>query len=209
LLFTRLGVSKAEITGSRRQRLLKANDMIRATFLACLTALALVLAETQAVGTAPLKRLLILDFEIVDTSNEPVDRRAEHERRLTVIRDAIGEEFTARRICDIVDRAPIRKELDAILEHQFLRSCNGCELPLAQRAGADFVMLGKLNKISTLVGSMDILIKDAKTGAPVYAQIFGFRGDTDQAWLRAAKFFAEGFARKHGDVFGAAGNVEP
>jgi hypothetical protein len=149
---------------------------------------------TRAVDATPLRRLLVLDFEIVDTSNEPTEHRTEHARRLQLVRDAVGRELALRKVYEIADREAIRVELDAILEHQFLRTCNGCELALARQAGADLVMLGKFNKISTLIGSMDVLIKDARTGAVVYAQTFGFRGDTDQAWLRAAKFFADGFA---------------
>ncbi len=92
----------------------------------------------------------------------------------------------------------MRVELDAILARQFLRSCNGCEIDLARRAGADLVMLGNFNKVSTLVGSMEIKIKDANTGGIVYARTFDFRGDTDAAWLRAGKFFLDELRRSEG-----------
>jgi hypothetical protein len=160
----------------------------------CLIAFVSMFLGARAVDAAPLRRLLVLDFEIVDTSNEPTDHRSEHAKRLHLVRDAIASELAARGLYEIADRKVIGGELDAILEHQFLRTCNGCELALARQARADLVMLGKFNKISTLIGSMDILIKDVTTGAVVYVQTFGFRGDSDQAWLRAAKFFVDGFA---------------
>jgi hypothetical protein len=159
-----------------------------------LCALACVLAflTPQIAGAAPLQRLLVLDFEISDTSGEPTDHRADHARRLRLIRDSVAYELAAREIFAIADREAVRVELDAILARQFLRSCNGCELDLARRAGADLVMLGNFNKVSTLIGSMEIAIKDANTGGIVYARTFDFRGDTDEAWLRAAQFFVDG-----------------
>jgi hypothetical protein len=173
--------------------------MISDIFRLCSFICALLFLIEPAVAAAPLQRLLVLDFEIVDASNEPTDHRAEHARRLTLIRDAISAALAARNAYVIVDHDAIRGEINAILEHQYLRACNGCELPLARRVGADLVMIGKFNKISTLIGSMNILIKDANTGEVVYARTFGFRGDTDQAWLRAAKFFADGLNKTEND----------
>ncbi|HXY57417.1 MAG TPA: DUF3280 domain-containing protein [Methylocystis sp.] len=147
----------------------------------------LVLASAPAVA-AP--RLLVLDFELVDTSNEPIDRRDEHARRLAAVHDYLAKAIAARGVYEVVDSGVVRAKIDAVLAHQYLRSCNGCQIELAREAGADFVMLGRFNKISTLIGSMDILIQDVKTQAPIYHQTFGFRGDTDEAWLRAAKFYA-------------------
>lgn len=159
------------------------------------------LALPAAASAAP-RGLLLLDFEIVDTSNEPVDHHAEHARRLRLARDAISDALAAGRAFRIVDPAPIRGALDRILEHQYLRACNGCELDLARSAGADLVLLGRFNKISTLIGSMSIAVEDARSGALLYAQSFGFRGDTDEAWLRAAKFFAEKLSAASEDAQG-------
>jgi len=175
---------------------------MKKSMLALCAMLLVAFGLTQPVVAAGLPRLLVLDFEILDSSNEPVDRRAEHERRLVAIRDYITDAVATRRLYEVVDRAAVRAELDAILEHQYLRSCNGCEIMLARHAGADFVMLGKINKISTLIGSMDIWIKDVATDRVVYFQTFGFRGDTDEAWMRASKFFVESLSKKQGESAG-------
>jgi hypothetical protein len=158
---------------------------------------ALFLAATPPARAAP--RLLVLDFEILDTSNEPVDRSAEHERRLVAVRERIAEALARGGLFEIADRAPIEAQVKEILARTYLRNCNGCEIELAQQAGADFVMLGKFNKISTLVGSMDIEIKNVAKDRPVYIQTFGFRGDTDESWARAAEFFAKSLARKRAE----------
>jgi hypothetical protein len=153
-------------------------------------------ATAGVAAAAERPRLLVLDFELVDTSSEPIDHRAEHARRLVVVHDYIASALAARELFELADSAPVRAKIDSILVHQYLRSCNGCEFALAHDASADLVMLVQFNKISTLIGSMDVLIKDAKTENAVYHQVFGFRGDTDEAWMRAAKYFVESFYEK-------------
>lgn len=156
-------------------------------------------AQTTAQDRAALetgKRLLVLDFEIVDTSNEPVDQRADHARRLAQVRDAIADGLAARKTYQLLDRALIRNELDRILSQTYLRTCNGCVIALAQKAGADLVMTGLVNKVSTLILSMGVSITRASTGQLIYHQGFDFRGDNDRSWARAAKFFTERIARE-------------
>ncbi len=154
-------------------------------------------AHGEAPGAGPKtgKRLLVLDFEIVDTSGEPLDQRADHARRLAAARDAIGAGLAARGTYEVVDRAAIRADLDEILKQTYLRTCNGCETALARKAGADLVMTGLVNKVSTLILSMGVSIARASSGELVYHQGFDFRGDTDESWSRAALFFTGRIAR--------------
>jgi hypothetical protein len=141
------------------------------------------------------RRLLVLDFELIDTSNEPVDQSAEHAKRLARARDDIGAGLAARGVYDVVERATIASDLDAILKQTYIRTCNGCELSLARKAGADFVLTGVVNKVSTLILSMGVSIARVSTGETIYHQGFDFRGDNDQSWARAAKFFVDRIAR--------------
>ncbi len=141
------------------------------------------------------KRLLVLDFEIVDTSNEPTDQRAGHARRLAAARDAIENGLAARQTYEIADRSLIRGDLDEALRRTYIRTCNGCEISLAEKAGADLVLTGVVNKVSTLILSMGVSVTRVSSGRLIYHQGFDFRGDTDQSWSRAAQFFMERIAR--------------
>lgn len=159
-------------------------------------ALLLLLFQAASVSAIePRRRLLVLDFELIDTSQEPVDQTAEHSRRLARTRDDIGAGLAARGVYDIVDRAPIAADIDAILKRTYIRTCNGCELSLATKAGADLVLTGVVNKVSTLILSMGVSIARASTGELIYHQGFDFRGDNDQSWARATKFFVNRIAR--------------
>jgi len=145
-------------------------------------------------GAKTGKRLLILDFEIVDTSNEPVDQRADHARRLAAARDAIAAGLAARGTYQIVDRSVVQGDLDQIEKQAYIRSCN-CVADLGRKAGADLVMSGLVNKVSTLILSMGVSITCTSSGELIYHQGFDFRGDNDQSYARAAKFFTERIAR--------------
>ncbi|MGD9545844.1 MAG: DUF3280 domain-containing protein [Methylocystis sp.] len=148
-----------------------------------------------AVAEEPRARLLVLDFELIDTSNEPVDQTAEHARRLARARDDLAAGLAARRVYDVVDRTAIAADLDAILKQTYIRTCNGCELSLARKAGADLVLTGVVNKVSTLILSMGVSITRVSTGELIYHQGFDFRGDNDQSWARATKFLVDRIAR--------------
>ncbi len=152
-------------------------------------------AFQAALAEEPRRRLLVLDFELIDTSNEPVDQSAEHSKRLARARDDISMGLGARRVYDVVDRALVASDLDAILKQTYIRTCNGCELSLARKVGADFVLTGVVNKVSTLILSMGVSIARVSTGETIYHQGFDFRGDNDQSWARAAKFFVDRIAR--------------
>jgi hypothetical protein len=151
-------------------------------------------AEAQT-GPKTGKRLLVLDFEIVDTSMEPVDQRADHARRLEAARDAIASGLAARGTYDVVDRAVVQNDLDRILKQTYIRTCNGCIVDLGKKAGAELVMTGLVNKVSTLILSMGVSITRVSSGELIFHQGFDFRGDNDTSYARAAKFFAERIAR--------------
>jgi hypothetical protein len=161
-----------------------------------LAAAALLPFAARAEGASKTgRRLLVLDFEIIDTSNEPADQRADHARRLARVRDAIASGLAESQTYEVVDRARVQNDIDRILQQTYLRTCNGCEVSLAEKAGADLVMTGVVNKVSTLILSMGVSITRASSGALIYHQGFDFRGDNDQSWARAAKFFTQRIAR--------------
>ena len=60
----------------------------------------------------------------------------------------------------------------------------------ADAAGADFLMVGGIHKMSTLVQWAKAEVIDLRSGQIVLDKLFTFRGDTDQAWRRAEKFIS-------------------
>jgi hypothetical protein len=63
-------------------------------------------------------------------------------------------------------------------------------LKAARAAGADFLMVGGIHKMSTLVQWAKTELIDLRSGQILLDKLFTFRGDTDQAWRRAEEFIA-------------------
>ena len=70
------------------------------------------------------------------------------------------------------------------------RSSGSELLKAANATGADFLMVGGIHKMSTLVQWAKAEVIDLRTGQIVLNKLFTFRGDTDQAWRRAEEFIA-------------------
>jgi hypothetical protein len=155
--------------------------------VACLAVPLALAAPKQSTGSEP-PSLLVLNLELIDTSGEVTDQRADHERRLAAVREILAGELAARDVYDVVDPGKIQAEIDATRERQYLHACNGCEIGFAREIGADRVLTGHVRKVSSLIMALWVDIKDAETGRPVVRKALDFRGDNDRAWQRAALY---------------------
>ena len=133
-------------------------------------------AETGPIAIA------IVDFDYVDTSGEVLDQRAEHELRLSVFMSALKDDLAAG--------GKFRVLVPACRPNPCSRSSRSELLKAANAAGADFLMVGGIHKMSTLVQWAKAELIDLRSGQIVLDKLFTFRGDTDQAWRRAEKFIA-------------------
>ena len=164
---------------SRTQRL-----CILALYLAVVTMAVPGLAQPNAAPPS----LLVLNLELVDSSGEVTDQREDHERRLAAVRAILASELAAREVYAVVDPGKIQAEIDATRKRQYLHACNGCEIRFAREVDADRVLTGHVRKVSSLIMALWVDIKDADSGRPVLREVLDFRGDTDQAWQRAALY---------------------
>ena len=160
--------------------------------IAALAAAFLMLAGPSHAGPG-LPTVAVLDFDIVDTSGEPRDQTADHARRLTALRDFVSAELEVRNVYDVVDLAPIRDEVAAAFAHERLHACNGCDVALARKVGAERVLVAWVKKVSTLVMSLEVEVRDTATGRPVIHKSLDFRGDTDEAWRRMGLYLVRRF----------------
>jgi hypothetical protein len=129
--------------------------------------------------------IAVLDFDYADTSGEPQDQTAIHRAQLETfgarIRDALSASGVYRvvavdcsaRPCTAKDYAP--QELFA----------------LARRGGARLMLFGGVHKMSTLVQWARVELVDVEQDRLVDDRHLSFRGDTDEAWRRAANFVVE------------------
>ncbi len=146
-----------------------------------------VMLATTAGRTADMPTLVVLPLEMADTSGET--RPGGYEDRLAALTEYLSQQLGVHRLYTIIDPSPIGAEIDKARTIQPLDRCNGCERDLARLVHADRVLIGEVDKVSTLIGSLRVSIEDVATGRSIFGRNLGFRGDTDEAWQHAARFF--------------------
>jgi hypothetical protein len=117
-----------------------------------------------------------VDFNYVDTSGEVLDQRAEHEVRLSVFMSALKDDLAAG--------GKFRVLVPACRPDPCSRSSGSELLKAANAAGADFLMVGGIHKMSTLVQWVKAELIDLRSGQILLDKLFTFRGDTDRSELR-------------------------
>lgn len=160
---------------------------VPALLLAAATALAVLTSSfgPAAAGQENRAALAVFDFDYIDTSGEERDQRGEHEARLNRFMSTIKADLAARAKFRLVVPA-CRPEPCALAQ-----ATPSDVLTAARDAGADFLLIGKIHKMSTLVQWANVEAINVKTGQVVLDKLFTFRGDSDDAWARAEAFIAD------------------
>jgi len=59
---------------------------------------------------------------------------------------------------------------------------------MAAKLDADYVLVGVVQKVSNLIISMNMVMRDVKTEAVVRGQSVDVRSNTDDSWLRGMRY---------------------
>jgi hypothetical protein len=148
----------------------------------------LLAVSTATVGLAdPARKVAVFEFELIDTSLEGEKRGADpaEAARLRKASDALREGLAASGQYAVVPTVPAAKQ---IAEAGHIRTCNGCEVRIARELGADLAVTGNVQKVSTLILSINVVVKDAATGALVQDVTADIRGNTDESWLHGVRW---------------------
>ncbi|MGY3035346.1 hypothetical protein ACVIIV_004516 [Bradyrhizobium sp. USDA 4354] len=101
------------------------------------------------------------DFSYTDTSAEPTNQTAAHERRLAAF------------------MAALRRDIGADQRYRLVSSAQD---------GAAFKVIGGIQKTSTLVQWAKVAVIDVGAKRLVMDKLYSFRGDNDESWERAEVF---------------------
>ncbi|WP_454849715.1 DUF2380 domain-containing protein [Rhizobium binxianense] len=136
----------------------------------------------SAVPAAEPVALAVAAFDFRDTSGEVRNQADEHEARLKALGAAVNEGLSATGKVGLVGlgcgagACTVRAAgLDALSAH-------------ARKVGAHYLLIGEVHKLSTLIGEVKFAVLDMDTGRPTCDRFLSYRGDTDEAWRRAAAF---------------------
>lgn len=139
---------------------------------------------SPAFSATPLT-VAVADFDYIDTSGEVKDQRAAHEARMAefadLLRTKLGAEGEFRVIpieCAEPPCTPINMQPEKFIA-------------ASKRSSARFVVYGGIHKTSTLVQWGDVELLDLQANKLLLKRTVTFRGDTDEAFRRAAAFVGE------------------
>jgi hypothetical protein len=142
------------------------------------------IADTSAAIAGHALAVSVDDFNYIDTSNEPTNQTAAHEKQLRAFMTALRDDVTADRRFELV---PSSCAPNCPTEGPAL----GDRLLAASQAGMQILIIGIVHKQSTLVQLVWTVAIDATTQRVVFKKFFTFRGDNDEAWQRSERFVSE------------------
>lgn len=129
--------------------------------------------------------LAVSSFDFTDTSGETRHQADEHARRLKALGVTLQKGLSANRRLTVVPLVCGAGECTARTVGLEVLSTE------ARKTGARYLLIGEVRKMSTLIGSVKFAVLDLTTNKPTCDRFLSYRGDTDEAWQRAAGFAAE------------------
>ncbi|MBX6740445.1 MAG: DUF3280 domain-containing protein [Acetobacteraceae bacterium] len=136
--------------------------------------LAGLIAGSAAAATPPT--VAVFPLELYDTSGEGPS--PDQERRLRML-DA---ELLAR-LAESARYAPVAAQLPEGAPG--IRNCNRCDIKAAARLGAPLALSGVVHKISSLILTLTLVLREVPSGETRHVWRADFRGNTDESWQHA------------------------
>ena len=114
----------------------------------------------------------VFDFELLDTSlqGEMDGPRRDEAQRLIRASEQIRKGLAESGKFTILDIAPV----NAAAHAANLQACGGCDVDLAQKLGADLAITGVVQKVSNLILSLNIYLRDTSSGRLGLLEMRGF-----------------------------------
>jgi hypothetical protein len=157
--------------------------------------LSLLLPACGHAADAPLKSIVMLDFELIDDTLDRASDAAQ-QQRLRMISDALRQEFIDRRFYRVLDNKPQQALNDDLKARFNLYDCNGCDVDIGRALGADRVMTAWVQKVSNLILNLNIQVRDVQSGLIMQNKSVDIRGNTDTSWLRGIRYMARSMEEK-------------
>jgi hypothetical protein len=139
-----------------------------------------------AAALAAPPRVVIFDFELVDTSltGEMKGTSKDELARLAKMAPDLRERLAASGRYEII---PLGAE-EANAKAANLQACGGCDVAMAKRLGADVAVTGTVRKASERLFTINVYLRDTKTGNLTQAASADIRENTDEAWTRGLSY---------------------
>jgi hypothetical protein len=122
----------------------------------------------------------------LDTSYEGEAQgvRADETARVVMVESQLAAALEEQGL-ELVPLDPVAAEL---AHYRNPADCYGCDVRRADALGARYAVTSEVQKVSNLILSMNVVIRDVETGATVRALAVDIRGNTDESWTRGMRY---------------------
>lgn len=162
----------------------------RSLALALAVPIAMMSPPAVAADPQPQGKIAVFGFELVDTSLQGELQGADPAdlARLELIAAELRRRLDQSARYEVIDTAPAAAEIEAVGS---LRTCNGCELAIAERLGAELALIGWVQKVSNLILNINVQIRSVASAELAFGASVDIRGNTDEAWLHGIRYLIE------------------
>jgi hypothetical protein len=141
----------------------------------------LAIVPPAAAGPDPI-RIAVFDFELADASASSgvIGKDAIDLENLKEAAEVARRMLSASGRYRVVDTSGVRGDVKGDIQ-----DCRGCEAELAGKAGADQSMAGVVTRVGRTEHTVQIVIRDSRTGDIVSNSFTGLRMGANYSWPRA------------------------
>ena len=107
--------------------------------------------------------------------------------RIEMLEALVAERFAAEGLT-LVDTAPVA---ETMARYRNPAKCNGCDSRAAAELGADYALVGEVQKVSNLILTMNLQLRAAGTGEMVRGRVVDIRSNTDESWRRGMDYILD------------------
>ena len=134
----------------------------------------------------PGASIAFFGISFIDTSTEGAlnGERADEKARIALLNAYIEEQFTKRGFT-LLDVSPVDTEFNRVAN---VADCNFCDVLMARKLEADYSMVGEVQKVSNLILSMNLVLRDSEGGQHARGMSVDIRGNNDKSWLRGMRY---------------------
>ena len=155
--------------------------------------LCLAVVATAANAEDQRPTVAVLPFTLIDTSlaGQVYGPQSVESARLRGARTEVAERLAAKGRFHIININKTTQETRKVAGKQSLLDCSSCDTEIARRLGADYVIVGWVQKVSDLILNMNVAFFAVKKPSDVAAASVSIRGDTNESWARGARYLVD------------------
>ncbi len=146
----------------------------------------LLLVVTEPAFAAQKAAVFPFDLRDVEQEGEIVPQyKPDDLRRLVLVADELKALLAKDDRYGVVDLSAQAAEIEKVSPFS---KCDGCETPIAAAAGADLAVTGYVDKVSDALISLQLFVRDVKSGEMRKTMSAEIRGNTDDNWLHGLRW---------------------